>query len=103
MGGEQMNLALLVVLLLFIGAVLFLAIPFFKPASVNLESKEGEEEGLLLKKQEVFESLRDLEMDYQTKKVDQKDYQRIYQETVAEGAQVLEKMDELNESGIKKD
>lgn len=89
-------MSLVVVLFLFIGTVFYLALPFFKSSPVSLGSKTSDHEGLLLKKQEVFESLRDLDMDYQTKKVDQKDYQAIYQQTLEEGAQILEKIDELS-------
>jgi len=49
---------------------------------------------LKLRKEEILESLKDLELDRQMKKMTEEDYQVFFQETVQEGADILKKIEE---------
>lgn len=91
-----MILELIFATLVFVAVVWFLADPFFNTSApvCSKISKEFGAEDLVLRKQEIISSLKDLELDHAMKKMSDSDFDAAYRETMVEGALVLKKMEE---------
>lgn len=64
----------------------------------ELHTIENKTEDLQLKKEEILLSLKDIEMDYQMKKISKEDYDSIYDETFQQGTEVLKQIEELKQN-----
>ena len=87
-------------LLLVIGILIILGIPLFaKPSASGLFSKPdrlGDKyKHLLVRKEEVLLSIKDLDFDLKTDKVSQEDYAALRNKLELEAAALLEKLDQL--------
>ena len=84
-------------LLVFAACFWYLGTPLvgagLKPAPTSEENPEREKENLLSQKEEVLESLKEIEMDYQMQKISEEDYKAQYAETFEEGKSILKKME----------
>jgi hypothetical protein len=61
--------------------------------SMRGERGDSDTERLLLQKEMLYGAIRDLDFDFQTGKVDQKDYAELRQQLEAEAVQILRQLD----------
>jgi zinc-ribbon domain len=67
--------------------------PSYRPHS---RESDNEIERLLLQKEMVYGAIRDLDFDFQTRKVDQKDYAELHQQLEREAVQILRQLDAVD-------
>jgi len=72
--------------------------PLVRRVSYSPQSREGdnETEHLLLQKEMVYGAIRDLDFDFQTRKVDQQDYTELRQQLEKEAVQILRQLDAVD-------
>jgi hypothetical protein len=72
--------------------------PLVRRVSYSPQSREGdnETEHLLLQKEMVYGAIRDLDFDFQTRKVDQKDYTELRQQLEKDAVQILRQLDAVD-------
>jgi Tfp pilus assembly protein PilN len=70
---------LVLALLLAALAVLYVALPLFRPTRTVLIDESGPLAELILRKDTLLQSIKELEFDYQTGKLSEEDYQRMDQ------------------------
>jgi hypothetical protein len=87
-----------IVCLMAICLVIGVGEPLVRRVSYSPQSREGdnETEHLLLQKEMVYGALRDLDFDFQTRKVDQKDYTELRQQLEKEAVQILRQLDAVD-------
>ncbi|MBI3990205.1 MAG: tetratricopeptide repeat protein [candidate division NC10 bacterium] len=86
----------LLIAILILIALALITLPFWRKAtSVPPPPPQGEAEELLLQKATLYQSLRELELDYQMGKLSDEDYQALRQDYEAEAATVLARLDAL--------
>jgi hypothetical protein len=95
-----MKIVHLIELLLAFGVLILIGIPLFRGlAGVKLFSDRNksleEFKHLLVRKEEVLISIKDLEFDLKTDKVSQIDYDVLRHQLEVEGVSILERLDEL--------
>jgi cytochrome c-type biogenesis protein CcmI len=84
--------------LLALGALAAVAWPFLSKASAEAASRETDElDSLLAQKHLALEAIKELEFDWASGKLSEKDYQAIRRELEAEAIQVIRRLDELSE------
>lgn len=70
----------------------YLGSPLFKGEEKAAATGDRERENLTLQKDEILLSLKDIELDYQMKKISEEDYREQYAETFEEGKNILKKL-----------
>lgn len=90
-------------LILVLGILMAVGLPLFRGlAKTKLFSKvdraEEEFKHLLVRKEEILLSIKDLEFELQTDKVSREDYQALRNKLEMEGAAILERIDELEKA-----
>jgi len=72
--------------------------PLVRRLSYSAHNREGdnETERLLLQKEMMYGAIRDLDFDFQTKKVDQKDYAELRQQLEREAVHILRQLDAID-------
>lgn len=93
-----MSMDVLVIFLMAVGLVIFVGEPFVRRGSVPLLSGEDEVEmeRLLLQKQTLYTAIQDLDFDFQTSKVDAKDYDELRGSLENEALQLLRQIDDVD-------
>jgi hypothetical protein len=93
-----MSLDTLVILLMAAGAVIFIGEPLVRrqPLLGPVRDMDYELERLSLHKETLYTAIRDLDFDFQTGKVDHKDYAILRQHLEAEALQVLRQIDTVD-------
>ena len=86
---------LVVICLMAIGIVIGVGEPLVRRWSYNAHAQESDNdmEQLLLQKEMLYGAIRDLDFDFQTGKVDQKDYTELRQQLEREALQILRQLD----------
>jgi hypothetical protein len=89
---------ILILLLVAIGAVVFVGEPFMRRAlqPVSVGASEQALERLSLEKETLYTAIRDLDFDFQTGKVDQTDYAELRQRFETEAIQLLRQIDAID-------
>lgn len=89
-----MSLDTIVILLIAVGTVVFVGEPLVRQVSHSpLTGDSGPEmERLSLQKETLYTAIRDLDFDFQTGKVDQKDYAELRQHLEGEALQLLRQL-----------
>jgi hypothetical protein len=84
-----------VICLMAICVVIGVGEPLVRRWSYRVYGHEGgdETERLLLQKEMLYGAIRDLDFDFQTGKVDQKDYTELHQQLEREAVQILRQLD----------
>ena len=93
-GANFLQLILVALILIAVGIPLFSRIPhkrLFKP----LDPAEEEYKHLLVRKEEVLLSIKELEFDFQTDKISKADYETLHSKLEQEAMNLLEKIDDL--------
>jgi hypothetical protein len=87
-----------VICLMAICVVIGVGEPLARRWSYSLHGHEGDNdtERLLLQKEMVYGAIRDLDFDFQTGKVDQKDYADLCQQLEREAVQILRQLDAVD-------
>ncbi len=99
-GANFLELILVVLILVAVGIPLFSRLPpkrLFKP----LDPAEEEFKHLLVRKEEVLLSIKELEIDFKTDKISKVDYAALHSKLEQEAMDLLEKIDDL-EKRLKK-
>ena len=97
-----MSLDTIIIFLMAVGTVVFVGEPLvrrvFYPASASESAPESEQalERLSLQKETLYTAIRDLEFDFQTGKVDRKDYTELRQRFEEEAIQLLRQIDAVD-------
>lgn len=97
-----MKLVHFIELLLLFGVLVLIGIPLFRGLSgVRLFSDRNklleEYKHLLVRKEEVLISIKDLEFDFQNNKISQNDYDTLRQQLEFEAVSILERLDDLEQ------
>ncbi len=92
---------MLVLLLLAAGLVLFIGEPLYwggrrSPRQGEAEPRTQEIERLNLQKEGLYTAIQDLDFDYQTGKVDQRDYTELRQQLEGEAVETLRELDSID-------
>ena len=83
-----------IILCLFFGFIIFyLGFPLFQFKPHTGMEAEAPLADLELKKDEMIQNLKDIELDYQTKKISYNEYKDDYDETFAQGTKILEQIE----------
>lgn len=96
-----MNLEVLLMLLIAVSVVAFVGEPWLHrqaaaaPAD-TAETADHRLEQLLLQKDTLYMAIRDLDFDFRTGKVDQKDYTSLRQQLETDALQILRQLDEVD-------
>ena len=87
-----------IICLMALGVVVGVGEPLVRRLSYRLHSHESDNEieRLLLQKEMVYGAIRDLDFDFQTRKVDQKDYAELRQQLEREAVQILRQLDAVD-------
>jgi hypothetical protein len=93
-----MTLDVLVILLMAIGLVVFIGEPIVRQATSRAEQKQepSQLERLSLQKEVLYTAISDLDFDFQTSKVDERDYAALRQELEEEALQLLRRIDDVD-------
>ena len=97
-----MSLNTIVIFLVAVGTVIFVGEPLvrraFHPAFADESEPESEQalERLSLQKETLYTAIRDLDFDFQTGKMDQKDYTELRQHFEGEAIQLLRQIDAVD-------
>lgn len=95
-----LELILVVAILLAVGVPLFGKLQFKKLVEVvNPDSDEYKH--LLVRKEETLISIKELEFDFSTEKISDSDYQELRIKLEAEAAEILERLDQLEQGKSK--
>jgi len=86
---------LVVICLMAIGVVIGVGEPLARRWLYRVQAHESgdDQERLLLQKEMLYGAIRDLDFDFQTGKVDQKDYAELRQQLESEAVQILRQLD----------
>jgi len=86
---------LVVICLMAIGVVIGVGEPLARRWLYSVQAHESgdDQERLLLQKEMLYGAIRDLDFDFQTGKVDQKDYAELRQQLEREAVQILRQFD----------
>lgn len=84
----------LLIVLIFGLALYFIGSPLFSEVKEEAGQKGNLSRHYLLRKKEVMDSLKDLELDRNLQKISEEDFKQLYNQTMEEGAEVLKKLDE---------
>lgn len=93
-----MNPGVLVALLIGIAALTFVFVPLFRKDAAEAErlaAASSELRDLRSRKQMLLASLRDLEDDRSTGKIDEQDYEQLKDRLTAQAVKVMKRLDEL--------
>ncbi len=85
-----------IVIVIFSMVALYVAMPFLVHDLTPEKSEEGNRENLLARKRSLLDVARDLQADHRFGKLDSGDYERMYAETLHEGAQIVKELEDLN-------
>jgi len=90
-------MGLLIAPILFIGAVLYIAYPLLKeekrePAA---EDQRTDQEMVLKEKEDVIETLRDIEMDFRMGKLSTQDYQALKSDFEQQAVEIFQRLQSL--------
>jgi hypothetical protein len=90
-----MSLDTIVIFLMAVGTVIFVGEPFVRRVLQPAFAGESEQalERLSLQKETLYTAIRDLDFDFQTGKVDQKDYAELRQHFEGEAIRLLRQID----------
>jgi hypothetical protein len=93
-----MSLDTIVIFLVAVGTVVFVGEPLVRRALHPAFAGESEQamERLSLQKETLYTAIRDLDFDFQTGKVDQKDYTELRQHFEGEAIQLLRQIDAVD-------
>ncbi|NIQ00325.1 MAG: hypothetical protein GWM98_07740 [Nitrospinaceae bacterium] len=97
-----MNFVHFIQLLLVCGILIAVGVPLFRGLSkvklfTAVDPEEEAYKHLLVRKEEVLLSIKDLEFEYQTDKVSTQDYHETREKLEVEAASILQKLDELEQ------
>lgn len=87
-----------IICLMAIGLVAWVGEPLVRRVSYALHGREdnGDTGSLLLQKEMLYVAIRDLDFDFQTGKVDQKDYGELRQQLEREAVYILRQLDAVD-------
>jgi hypothetical protein len=93
-----MSPEMLLMLLIAVSVVVFVGEPLLRRSASDMSVEAGDPifEQLSLQKEMLYTAIRDLEFDFHTGKVDQKDYTNLRQHLETEALQVLRQLDEAD-------
>ena len=94
-----MTPALIVVFAVAAGLLAFVAAPLFRADAAEAErvvSRTSERRELLSRKEMLLSSLRDLEDDRSTGKIDERDYEKLKGQLEAQAVEVMKRLDALD-------
>lgn len=81
-------------LLVFAACFWYLGAPLLRrDEEVFVDDPQREVDNLKSQKDEVLQSLKEIELDYQMKKISEEDYKEQYAETFEEGKTILKRID----------
>src|SRR5262245_22740826 len=94
----MMAIDIALICLMAIGLVVCVGEPLVRRGSYTSSAREGNNaaESLVLQKEMVYGAIRDLDFDFQTGKVDQKDYDALRQQLEREGVHILRQLDAVD-------
>ena len=92
-----MTIDSVVILFVAVGLAVFVVSPLFRQQSgtVSRSPEEDELEQLTLHKETLYTAIRDLDFDFQTDKVDDRDYRELRHHLETEAIELLRRMDEV--------
>jgi len=87
-----------IIALIAMSLVVYVGEPLVRRVSSKPHGREGDDatEGLLLQKEMLYVAIRDLDFDFQTGKVDQKDYAELRQQLERQAVQILRQLDAVD-------
>ena len=95
-------MALILAPLLFIGAVLYVAWPLMRKGEIVVFTKEVSERARILQeKEEVIESLKDIEMDFRMDKLSLADYRSLKNEFEHRAVDIFQRLESGNKKGAR--
>ena len=100
-GANFLELILIVAILVAVGIPLFSKLPP-KKLFAPLDPAEEEYKHLLVRKEEVLLAIKELEFDFKTDKISQKDFDALHHKLEEEAVELLEKIDGLEKQLKKK-
>lgn len=84
-----------IIIIIFALAVWFIAAPLLrKQPTLSEPNSLRQKRDLFLRKEEVLNNLKELELDHQMKKLNDPDYKNLFVESFQQGAQILKEMGE---------
>jgi hypothetical protein len=91
----MITIDIVIICLMAIGIVIGVGEPLARRWLYQVHGHEGgdDTERLLLQKEMLYGAIRDLDFDFQTGKVDQKDYAELHQQLEREAVQILRQLD----------
>ena len=93
-------MALILAPFLFIGAVLYVAWPLIREGKMTISIEEvGERARILQEKEEIIESLKDIEMDFRMDKLSLTDYRSLKNEFEHRAVGILQRLESVNKKG----
>jgi zinc-ribbon domain len=101
-----MNPEMLLILLIAVSVAVFVGEPLIRRSASDLSAEAGDPifEQLSLQKETLYTAIRDLEFDFHTGKVDQKDYTKLRQHLETEALQILRQLDDADpNAGLESD
>lgn len=93
-----MEFSYFLIILVLVGVVWYVGGPLLAPVMAENTSRAtdyNEAEDLRLRKEEVFLSLKDLELDYKTKKISEEDYNLLHNEIFKQGTELLKSSEKI--------
>lgn len=96
-----MTIDSVVILFVAVGLAVFVVSPLFRQQSgtVSRSPEEDELEQLTLHKETLYTAIRDLDFDFQTDKVDDRDYRELRHHLETEAIELLRRMDAVDPLG----
>lgn len=93
-----MNIDVMVILVIALGLVMFVGDPLLRRSTAGMVSyaPSSEVERLALQKDMLYTAIRDVDFDFQTGKMETRDYQQLRQQLEGEAAQILRQLDVLD-------
>ena len=88
-----METEIFLMVLVFMLAFWYLGGPLLKGDTVCVVEEGRASQNLSLQKDEILLSLKEIELDYQTKKISEADYKEQYAEAFEEGKKILQKLE----------
>jgi len=87
-----------IICLMTMGLVIYVGEPLVRRVSSRPHGREGDDatERLLLQKEMLYVAIRDLDFDFQTGKVDQKDHAELRQQLEREAVQILRQLNAVD-------
>jgi hypothetical protein len=82
-----------IILLIFIGSIIYTIIPFFKKDVEKIEIRDEELERLKEEKESIYSIIKDIEFDYKTNKLSYEDYNSLINEYKKKAIIIMKEID----------